>query len=73
MATNGVKSEITGTVWKILIKPGDAVSEDDILMILESMKMEIPITAPEDGVVKEIFVLEGDLIAEGQVAVLLDT
>ncbi len=73
MATNEVKSEITGTVWKILIKPGDAVSEDDILMILESMKMEIPITAPEDGVVKEIRVLEGDSIAEGQVAVLLDT
>jgi biotin carboxyl carrier protein len=73
MATNEVKSEITGTVWKILIKPGDAVSEDDILMILESMKMEIPITAPEDGVVKEIRVLEGDPIAEGQVAVLLDT
>ena len=73
MATNDVKIEITGTVWKILIKPGDAVSEDDILMILESMKMEIPITAPEDGVVKEIRVLEGDPIAEGQVAVLLDT
>ena len=73
MATNEVKSEITGTVWKILIKPGDAVSEDDILMILESMKMEIPITAPEDGVVKEIRVLEGGPIAEGQVAVLLDT
>lgn len=73
MATNEVKSEITGSVWKILIKPGDAVSEDDVLMILESMKMEIPITAPEDGVVKEIRVLEGDPIAEGQVAVLLDT
>ena len=73
MAAKEVKSEITGTVWKILTKPGDAVSEDDILMILESMKMEIPITAPEDGVVKEILVLEGDPIAEGQVAVLLDT
>lgn len=73
MATKEVKSEITGTVWKILIKPGDAVSEDDILMILESMKMEIPITAPEDGVVKEIRVLEGDPITEGEVAVLLDT
>lgn len=73
MATKEVKSEITGTVWKILTKPGDAVSEDDILMILESMKMEIPITAPEDGVVKEICVLEGDPIAEGEVAVLLDT
>ena len=67
------KSEITGTVWKILSKPGDAVSEDDVLMILESMKMEIPVTAPEDGIVKEVRVAEGDLIAEGQVAVVIDT
>ncbi|MEO8136911.1 MAG: acetyl-CoA carboxylase biotin carboxyl carrier protein subunit, partial [Betaproteobacteria bacterium] len=51
MAAKEVKSEITGTVWKILSKPGDAVAEDDILLILESMKMEIPVTAPEDGIV----------------------
>ncbi|MBP8296202.1 MAG: acetyl-CoA carboxylase biotin carboxyl carrier protein subunit, partial [Burkholderiales bacterium] len=61
MAATEVKSEITGTVWKILSKPGDAVSEDDVLMILESMKMEIPVTAPEDGIVKEVRVAEGDL------------
>ncbi|MBK7471203.1 MAG: biotin/lipoyl-binding carrier protein [Betaproteobacteria bacterium] len=73
MAATEVKSEITGTVWKILSKPGDAVSEDDVLMILESMKMEIPVTAPEDGIVKEVRVAEGDLIAEGQVAVVIDT
>ena len=73
MAATEVKSEITGTVWKILSKPGDAVSEDEVLMILESMKMEIPVTAPEDGIVKEVRVAEGDLIAEGQVAVVIDT
>ena len=73
MATTEVKSEITGTVWKITAKAGDAVAEDDVLMILESMKMEIPLTAPEDGVVREIRVQEGDTIADGQVAVVLDS
>ena len=72
MSTKEVKSEITGTVWKIIAKPGDRVAEDDVLMILESMKMEIPMTAPEDGVVKEIRVAEGDAIAEGEVAALLE-
>ena len=72
MPIKEVKCDITGTVWKILAKPGDEVAEDDILMILESMKMEIPVTAPEDGVVKEILVAEGDPIAEGQVAVRLE-
>jgi biotin carboxyl carrier protein len=67
-----VKSEITGTVWKILAKAGDRVAEDDVLMILESMKMEIPLTASDHGVVREIRVAEGDPIAEGQVAVVLD-
>jgi biotin carboxyl carrier protein len=72
VSAKDVKSEITGTVWKILARPGDAVAEDDILIVLESMKMEIPVTAPEDGVVKAILVAEGDLIAEGQVAVVLE-
>jgi len=67
-----VKSEIAGTVWKILVRPGDSVSEDQVLMILESMKMEIPLTTPEEGVVKEIRVMEGDQIAEGEVAAILE-
>lgn len=70
--TTDVKSEITGSVWKILMKPGDAVSEGDTLMILESMKMEIPIASPVAGVLKELCVAEGDLISEGQVAVRID-
>ena len=73
MATTVVTSEITGTVWKITAKVGDDVAEDDVLMILESMKMEIPLTAPEAGVVREIKVQEGDAIADGQAAVMLDT
>lgn len=73
MATVEVKSDITGMVWKILVTEGTKVSEDDTLMILESMKMEIPVVAPEDGVVKEIRVREGDQTAEGEVVALLQT
>lgn len=68
-----VKSEITGTVWKIVVREGDSVSEDDVLMILESMKMEIPLTAPEDGVIKEILARENAQISEGDVAAILQT
>lgn len=71
MATLEIRSEITGTVWKVLVKPGDTVAEDDSLMVLESMKMEIPVTAPEDATVIEIRVQEGQQIAEGDIAVLL--
>ena len=72
MATINVLSDITGIVWKVLVKLGDQVSEDDSLLILESMKMEIPVTAPEDGVVKEVCVIEGALVAEGDVTLILE-
>jgi acetyl-CoA carboxylase biotin carboxyl carrier protein len=72
MATINVLSVITGNVWKVLVKPGDQVSEDDSLLILESMKMEIPVTSPEDGVVKEVCVIEGALVAEGDVTLILE-
>jgi acetyl-CoA carboxylase biotin carboxyl carrier protein len=72
MATINVLSVITGIVWKVLVKPGDQVSEDDSLLILESMKMEIPVTSPEDGVVKEVCVIEGALVAEGDVTLILE-
>jgi len=71
MAMVEVKSDITGMVWKILVKEGTKVAEDDVLMILESMKMEIPVVAPQDAVVKEIRVREGDHAAEGEVVALL--
>jgi biotin carboxyl carrier protein len=66
-----VKSEIAGSVWKIEVAVGDSVGEEDPLIILESMKMEIPLLAPRAGVVKEILVAEGDPIDEGDVAVVL--
>ena len=72
MAVVNVKSEIAGNVWKILTKPGDKVEAEDDLMILESMKMEIPVQSPKAGVVKEIRVAEGDAIAEGQLVAIID-
>lgn len=67
-----VKAELVGNVWKITSKPGDEVAEDDVLMILESMKMEISVTAPRAGRVKEIRVSEKDVVKEGQVLVVLE-
>jgi acetyl-CoA carboxylase biotin carboxyl carrier protein len=67
MAIVEVKTEITGNVWKIVKSVGDAVEEDEPIMILESMKMEIPVSAPEDGKVTEILVAEGDTVTEGAV------
>jgi acetyl-CoA carboxylase biotin carboxyl carrier protein len=72
MASKEVKSEITGSVWKILKHPGDAVEEEDSLMILESMKMEIPVLAEAKGKVAEIRVRENDSVAEGQVLAVLE-
>jgi acetyl-CoA carboxylase biotin carboxyl carrier protein len=67
-----VKAELVGSVWKITAKPGDQVAEEDTLLILESMKMEIPVTAPRAGTVKEIRVQEKDVVKEGQVLVVLE-
>jgi len=72
MAKIEVKSEITGKVWKIERKVGDIVSEDDTILILESMKMEIPVAAPTDGTVVEILVAEEDMVEEDQVIALMD-
>ncbi len=67
-----VKAELVGSVWKITATPGDQVAEDDVLMVLESMKMEIPVTAPRAGKVSEIRVKETDVVKEGQVLVVLE-
>ncbi len=67
-----VKAHITGTVWKIEVKVGDAVEEDDDLIILESMKMEMPVSAPFDGVITEIRVTEGESVEEDQVLIVIE-
>ncbi len=72
MTSVNVKSEIAGNVWKIQTKPGDKVEFEGELMILESMKMEIPVLSPKAGTVKEIKVAEGEAIAEGQLVAILD-
>jgi acetyl-CoA carboxylase biotin carboxyl carrier protein len=67
-----VRSDLAANVWKILVTPGAAVEEDETIMILESMKMEIPVDAPESGVVTDISVSEGESVAEGQLLAVLD-
>ena len=66
-----VPAHITGTVWKIEKKLGEAVKAGDVLVILESMKMEMPVEAPEDGTVKEIRCKETQAVNEGDVLVVL--
>lgn len=67
MARITVKSEITGKVWKVTAIPGQALAEDDPIVILESMKMEIPVPAPVDCKLIEIIVNEGDGVSEGDI------
>ena len=67
-----VKAELVGNLWKIVVEVGQAVEEDDALMILELMKMEIPITAPTSGTVKQILVTEGEVVQEGQTVAVID-
>jgi len=66
MAVKEIKSVIAGKVWKLTCKAGDRLAGDDPLMILESMKMEIPVPAPGHCTVKQILVQEGEHITEGQ-------
>ncbi|MYZ50161.1 acetyl-CoA carboxylase biotin carboxyl carrier protein subunit [Propylenella binzhouense] len=72
MAIVDVKTDITGNVWKIVAEVGAALSEDDPILILESMKMEIPVAAPEDGRLVEILVAEGDVATEGTVVARIE-
>lgn len=72
MARIEVKSEITGTVWQLKSKPGDKVESGDTLIVIESMKMEIPVITEDAGEVKEILVKEKDPVAEGQVVAVLE-
>ncbi len=66
-----VKSEIPGRVVSIEVAPGDRVAEDDAVIMVESMKMEIPVQAPIGGTVVEILVAAGDALSEGQVVARL--
>lgn len=72
MATQNVESEVTGNVWKIEVKEGDTVEEEDVIMIFESMKMEIPVEAPCAGTIASILVAEKDQVEEGQVVAVIE-
>jgi acetyl-CoA carboxylase biotin carboxyl carrier protein len=67
MADIKIKSEVTGSVWKIEKQVGDAIASGDTVMIIESMKMEIPVICEDSGTLSEIHVKEGDAVAEGGV------
>lgn len=67
-----INSEMSATVWKIEMSEGDGVSPGDVVMILESMKMEIPVEAEESGTISRIAVAEGDSIESGQLLVRID-
>ncbi|MFA7265685.1 MAG: biotin/lipoyl-binding carrier protein [Candidatus Nanopelagicales bacterium] len=66
-----VRAEMTANVWKVLVKAGDTVADGDTLVILESMKMEIPVIAEEDGTITEVKVAEGDTINEDDVIAVI--
>ena len=72
MAVIDVKTEITGNVWKILLETGANVEEDEPIIILESMKMEIPVSAPESGTIIEIRVQPDQTVLEGSVVARLE-
>jgi acetyl-CoA carboxylase biotin carboxyl carrier protein len=67
-----VEAHITGTVWRVEVSIGDAVDEGDTVVILESMKMEMPVEAEDPGVVKEIRCEEGQAVSEGDTLVVLE-
>jgi acetyl-CoA carboxylase biotin carboxyl carrier protein len=67
-----VEAHITGTVWKVEVGVGDKVSDGDTVVILESMKMEMPVEAEDDGKVAEIKCKEGQSVSEGEILVVLE-
>ena len=72
MAKIEVTSEVTGNVWKIQAKVGDVLAEEDVIMILESMKMEIPVEASVGGELVELLVAEEDSVDEDQVVAVIE-
>jgi len=67
-----VKAELAGNLWKVVVGEGQQVGADETLMILESMKMEIPVSAPKAGRVTRIHVKEGETVQEGQLLAEVD-
>ena len=67
-----IKSPVTGTIWKIEVSIGDVVKEEDDFIIIESMKMELPVVAEENCTVKEILCAEGEAVVEGHILLIVE-
>lgn len=67
-----ITSPLTGTVWKVHVEPGATVGEGDVVVVLESMKMEIPVEAEQAGTIIEVRVIEGQMVTEQQVLVVIE-
>lgn len=67
-----VKATMAGSIWKVVVSAGEEVEEDQDIVILESMKMEVPIPAEEAGTVRKITVAEGDFVNEGEVIAIIE-
>jgi biotin carboxyl carrier protein len=65
-------SQVSGAIWKIHVIVGATVHEDDVLGVVEAMKMEIPILSPCDGIITQIFCAEGEIVEEGQPLISID-
>lgn len=73
MTTIEIKSDITGTITDVVVEVGAQVAEDDTLMLIESMKMEMPVVAPKAGRVLAIHKHNGESVTEGELLVLLES
>jgi len=72
VARHEVESEVTGNVWKVLLEAGARVASGDVILILESMKMEIPVESPVDGTLAEVCVAPEDQVEEDQVVAVVE-
>ena len=72
MSATKVRTEVAGTVWKIVAAPGAMLAAGDVILIMESMKMEIPIEAPRAGKLLELLVAEGDVLREDDVVAVIN-
>ena len=73
MAKQDVESEVTGNVWKVLKSVGDSVAEGEVIMILESMKMEIPVESPAAGTMSQVLVEPEEQVEEDQVVAVIES
>jgi len=67
-----IRAEMVANVWKVVVSEGDNISEGDTLVILESMKMEIPVLSESDGVITKLAVHEGDVVQEGDLIAIVE-